>query len=125
MDNPIPREDRRWPLALFRGLKGTCPRCGSAPLFARYVKMKAACDDCALALEPHRADDAPAYFTILVVGHVIVPAMLIAERAFHPATWLHLAIWLPMTLALALVALPRIKGAVVGLQWALDIRRDL
>jgi uncharacterized protein (DUF983 family) len=81
--------------------------------------VREACPGCGEALHHHRADDAPAYFTILIVGHVIVGAVLPVERAFAPPLWLHALLWGPLTLALTLVLLPRIKGAVVALQWAL------
>src|SRR5262249_20657559 len=54
-----------------------------------------------------------------IVGHVIVGGALWLEIALAPPTWLHLAIWLPLTLVMSLLLLPRIKGSLVGLQWAL------
>jgi len=70
-------------------------------------------------LHHHRTDDAPPYFAILVLGHVIVPMVRAVEMAFHPALWIHAALWLPMTVVVALASLPPIKGALVGHQWAL------
>jgi uncharacterized protein (DUF983 family) len=35
--------------------------------------------------------------------------------------WLHFAIWLPLTVLLSLALLPVVKGAIVGLQWALKM----
>ena len=32
--------------------------------------------------------------------------------------WQHLAVWVPLTLIMALGLLQPIKGAVIGLQWA-------
>ena len=58
-----------WP-ALMRGWHGRCPRCDKGRLFSSYLKMKGHCEVCDLALEPYRADDAPAYFTIFIVGHI-------------------------------------------------------
>jgi len=77
-----------------------------------------------MALAPHRADDAPAYFTILITGHIIVPLILVIERIYAPATWVQMTIWMPLTLGLTLVILPRVKGALIGLQWALNLRQD-
>lgn len=88
-------------------------------MFHRYLKVAPACGQCGEALHHHRADDAPAYFTILIVGHVIVPLALWMEMAHRPALWLHAAVWTPATLILALALLPAIKGALVALQWAL------
>jgi uncharacterized protein (DUF983 family) len=112
-----PRRDVK--RALLKGFAQRCPACGAAPLFGRYLKVREACPGCGEALHHHRADDAPAYFTILIVGHVIVGAVLPVERAFAPPLWLHALLWGPLTLALTLVLLPRIKGAIVALQWAL------
>ncbi|MBZ0217536.1 MAG: DUF983 domain-containing protein, partial [Fimbriimonadaceae bacterium] len=64
-------------------------------------------------------DDAPPYFTILIVGHVIVPLLLIVEQTWRPDLWIHAAIWLPLTVILSLTLLPIVKGALVGVQWAL------
>jgi uncharacterized protein (DUF983 family) len=104
--------------AMLDGLRGRCPACGRGALFGRYLKVQDACPACGEALHHHRADDAPPYFTILIVGHLIVGGILAVERAFSPPEWLHALLWLPLTLALALWLLPRIKGAIVGLQWA-------
>ena len=106
-------------LSLLRGARLTCPACGKGAMFRRYLKVADNCPDCGEALHHHRADDAPPYFTIVIVGHVVVGLMLAVEMAYHPPLWLHAAIWLPLTLLLALLLLPPIKGALVGLQWAL------
>ena len=105
--------------ALHRGWRGRCPRCGQGSLFSSYLKMRSHCPACDLALEPFRADDAPAYFTIFAVGHIVVPLVLMVERyADHPPLWFHALLWLPLSVVLALSLLPRIKGAVIALLWA-------
>lgn len=114
----------RWRSAMRRGIRGACPACGKGRLFTGYAQLNSTCSRCGTPFTPHRADDAPPYFTILILGHIIVPSMLLLEVLAHPPTWVQLALWLPLTLVLALVLLPRVKGAVIGLQWALDIRRD-
>lgn len=89
-----------------------------------YLTLRPACETCATALEPHRADDAPMYFTVLLVGHIVVPLMLVTEQLYSPADWIHMVLWMPLTLVLSLAILPRAKGALVGLQWALGVRRN-
>jgi uncharacterized protein (DUF983 family) len=104
---------------LLRGWRGKCPRCGKGGLFSSFLKMRSHCPACELALEPYRADDAPAYFTILVVGHIVVPLVLLVERwGNQPPLWFHAALWLPLSVILALYLLPHIKGAVIALLWA-------
>ena len=57
--------------------------------------------------------------TIFVVGHIVVPLLLAVERTWRPDPWVHAVLWGPLTLLLTLAILPRIKGALIGLQWAL------
>lgn len=104
--------------AIRRGLACKCPACGRARLFARYLKVRQACAFCGEELYHHRADDAPPYFTIFIVGHLIVPPLMWLEQTAQPAIWLHLVLWLPLAVVLTLWLLPMVKGAVVGLQWA-------
>ncbi|HEX6960119.1 MAG TPA: DUF983 domain-containing protein [Ferrovibrio sp.] len=104
--------------AMLRGWRRRCPQCGEGGIFAGYLAVNPQCPSCGLALSGHRADDAPPYFTILIVGHIIVPLMLLLEQHLHPAEWVHMALWLPLTLLLSLWLLPHIKGSLIGLQWA-------
>jgi uncharacterized protein (DUF983 family) len=108
--------------AAWRGLHRRCPRCGDGAAFAGYLKVAPHCRSCGVDLGSYRADDAPPYVTIFIVGHLIVPAMLLLEQNAHPAAWVHMALWLPLTLALTLGLLPLVKGALLGVQWALRVR---
>lgn len=105
--------------AMRRGLQHKCPACGKAALFSSYLKVVDTCPACNEELHHQRADDAPPYITIFIVGHIVVPGVLLLEKAYAPATWIHLSIWLPLLVVLSLAILPRIKGLFVGLQWAL------
>ncbi len=105
--------------ALKRGCRGRCPRCGEGKLFRAYLKVANNCSACGLDFTPHRADDLPAYLVIIIVGHIVVPTALLIETDFSPPVWLQLSIYLPLTLILSLLLLQPVKGAVVGLQWAL------
>ena len=105
--------------SLGRGLRGRCPNCGVGSLFTKYLKVAHSCSHCGEELHYHRADDAPPYFTILINGHLIVPLVLAMELAYQPPFWLHAAVWLPVTVATAIAALPVVKGALVNYQWAL------
>jgi uncharacterized protein (DUF983 family) len=111
----------RWS-ALKRGFGCRCPRCGRGAIFGRYVTVNHGCRNCGLVLDGYRVDDAPPYFTILLVGHIIVPGMLLLEEFAHPAVWLHMTVWLPLTLLLTLLLLPRVKGALIGIHWANGIK---
>ena len=102
-----------------RGLRGACPACGRGSIFRKYLKVHDTCLSCGTELHHHQADDAPPYMTIFIVGHIVVPLLLWVEKGWHPAEWVHAVLWLPLTLLLVLVILPSMKGALIGLQWAL------
>ena len=105
--------------ALLRGAALICPACGVGAMFRRYLKVADYCPRCGEALHHQRADDAPPYFTIAIVGHIVVGLMLAVEMAYRPPLWLHGALWVPLTLILTLILLPSVKGTIVALQWAL------
>lgn len=105
--------------AILRGLAQRCPACGQGAIFRAYLKVSDRCARCGEELHHHRADDAPPYFTIIVVGHIVVGGVLAMEQGLAPATWVQAAVWLPLTVLLSVLILPRVKGALVGLQWAL------
>ena len=112
---------RSWKQALWRGFKMRCPKCGEGALFKSYLGLNKVCPHCHEDLSHAQADDAPPYFTMLIVGHVVVPGLWITERRYQPPMWLELGFWLLVTLGLTLWLLPRVKGAVVALQWALKM----
>jgi uncharacterized protein (DUF983 family) len=105
--------------ALRRGFRGRCPRCGEGKLFRAFLKVDDHCPVCGLDYTPHRADDLPAYLVIIIVGHLVVPMILWIETDYSPSVPLQLSIYLPLVLILSLVLLQPVKGAVVGVQWAL------
>ena len=105
--------------AMKRGFRGRCPRCGEGKLFRAFLKTADSCSVCGQDFTPHRADDLPAYLVIVIVGHIVVPLALTIETNYSPPVALQLAIYLPLTLVLSLALLQPVKGAVVGVQWAL------
>ncbi len=112
--------ERALGLAMRRGFTGRCPNCGKGRLFRAYLKVVDACAVCGEDLHHQRADDAPPYITMLVVGHVVVGGVLAAEELWpHSPMWLGAIVWSLLALVLSLVLLPRVKGALVGYQWAL------
>ena len=110
---------RDWWQALRRGSLLKCPRCGEGDLMERYLVTNHECASCGEELHHHRADDAPPYFTIFIVGHIIVPLVVLVEVMFKPAVWVHMVLWLPLAILLSLWLLPIAKGALIGYQWAL------
>lgn len=112
---------RNLPQAMWRGARCRCPACGEGKLFRAFLKVTDECPACGEPFHHHRADDFPAYLVIVIAGHIVVPLILMVETDFHPAYWIHLALWLPLTLGLCLGLLQPVKGAVVAMQWFLGM----
>ena len=112
-------EPRRSPwLGIKRGLAHKCPNCGEGRLFGKYLKVNPTCTVCGYDLSQHRADDGPAYLTILLVGHLVIAPMLFFPIIWHASPLIVMPIALTTITIVALAALPRIKGGFVGLLWA-------
>lgn len=111
-------DDRPVWQSIFRGWRRVCPCCGSGPIMRGYLKVRDTCPVCGEELYHHRADDGPAYITILVVGHVVIPLMLWAFMTFRPDPLVMMAVFSVLTVAMTLWMLPRAKGAFVALQWS-------
>jgi uncharacterized protein (DUF983 family) len=105
--------------ALLRGAANKCMNCGHRGLFDGFLNLRHSCASCGEEFHHQRADDAPPYFTITIVGHIIIPALLVVEVFWRPAIWIHMSIWPLLTVLLAVSLMRPIKGALVGLQWAL------
>lgn len=106
---------------LSRGFRRRCPSCGAGQLFRTYLKQVDNCKTCSTEFGHIRADDIPAYFTVLLVGHLVVPLAVMVEQLYHPSQWAHYAMWIPLTLLLTFGLLPCIKGASVGVLWRLRL----
>jgi uncharacterized protein (DUF983 family) len=114
---PAPDDRPVWP-AIRQGWSRRCPACGKGHMMQGYLKVADACPECGEDLSHQRADDGPAYLTILVVGKVVMALYLIVFMAFGPEPWVMIALCWSVALAMALYLLPRFKGALVALQWS-------
>ena len=106
-----------WP-ALARGWRRKCPNCGSGRVLKGYLKVNNSCPVCREALHHHKADDGPAYLTILLVGHLMAPLLHVTFVQFRPDPLTLFTIFAVGCVGLSLYLLPRLKGAIVGYQWA-------
>ena len=104
--------------ALLRGWRRRCPSCGAGPIFSGYLSVREVCPACAEDLHHHRADDGPAYITILFVGHLMAPSLHIAFTTFRPDPLVLATTFTIGCVALSLYLLPRVKGAIIAFQWA-------
>ncbi len=110
--------DRPLRRSLWRGWRRRCPACGAGHMMQGYLKVQDICGTCGAALHHHRSDDGPAWLTILIVGHVIGPGMLMTFTAFQPPPWVMASVFSSLAIGLTFYLLPRLKGAFVAFQWA-------
>ncbi|MEP5761650.1 MAG: DUF983 domain-containing protein [Litoreibacter sp.] len=113
-----PSPERELKPALLRGWRLRCPSCGNGPLLKGYLKVRSECPVCHEELSHARADDGPAYLTILIVGHLMAPLLIYAYTEFDPDPLIIATTFSLGCVALSLYLLPRMKGIVVAVQWA-------
>lgn len=111
-------EERPIRPALWRGWRRRCPACGTGPMMKGYLNVRDTCPLCGEELHHQRADDGPAYLTILIVGHIVAPLMFIFYVELRPAPGVMAAVFSAGTVVMSLYLLPRLKGALVAIQWA-------
>lgn len=121
---PSPLVKRSVARALLRGLCQRCPNCGIGPSMEGYLRIRDSCPHCHEPLGLIHADDGPAYFTLLISGHVVVPLVLVAEQQWQPPLVLMMVVAVAVLCLLIWRLLPRVKGAVLGLMWALRLKGD-
>ena len=117
-DRPTPAAALALPplrTSLWRGARNRCPLCGGGRVFQGYLRVIDECPDCHAPLGKLRADDAPPYFTIFLVGHLLIPPVLWIERAYSPEMWIQMAVWVPFFAVITTLLLRPVKGATVGL----------
>lgn len=112
-----------WPV-IKRGLRMKCPHCGEGRLLSGYLKPVDHCFVCLTDYRGIRADDGPAWLTILIVGHVLAPFMpVFVEHADWPV-WFSVTFWCGVALVMTLFLLPRSKGLFISLIWRARQNRD-
>jgi uncharacterized protein (DUF983 family) len=115
-----PEVDRPWWPAVKRGFAGKCPHCGEGAMFRAYLKVNDACPNCGEEFHHQRADDAPPYLTIFIVGHIVAAMLMIADEQWPQLDmWIHMVLWPLVATLMCLWLLPGVKGALIGYQWAL------
>lgn len=104
--------------AIRRGLMLRCPACGEGHILHHYLKLHSNCPECGENLTHARADDGPAYFTVLVVAHLVGFALHFLWSIWRMDPLTMTVVVSVLAAVLSLLLLPRFKGMIVGWQWA-------
>jgi len=99
------------------GLAGRCPRCGQASLFNGFLTLAPCCSACGLDFAFADSGDGPAVFVTLFAGCIVVGIALWVEVNYEPPYWVHLVIFLPLTLIVCVGLLRPLKGILIALQY--------
>ena len=114
----MPNHDRYPPLSPYStGLTGRCPRCGDGKMLTGFLDVAPKCEVCGLDFKFADAGDGPAVFVTLFAGFIVLGMALWTELKYEPPMWVHLVIFLPMTLIVCLGMLRPLKGLLVALQY--------
>ena len=109
--------------SILRSLKRHCPNCDGKHLFEGYLKVLKICPDCGSDNGRSRVDDVASYFTILLVGHIVIAPSLAIPALWMLPLWGSFLLMLIVVLVATLGALPFIKGAVIGALFAADQKK--
>jgi uncharacterized protein (DUF983 family) len=115
----MPLEERRYPpiSPISTGLVGRCPRCGDGRLFSGFIDLAPRCDVCGLDYGFADSGDGPAVFVTLFAGFIVLGIALWTQIAYEPPIWIHLLIFLPLTLIVCLGMLRPLKGFLIASQY--------
>ncbi len=100
-----------------RGIACCCPRCGQGRLFAGFLTLRPACENCGLDYAFIDTGDGPAIFVIMLAGAIVVAAALIVEVKYQPPFWVHAALWLPLIVVTTVLPLRSMKSLLIALQF--------
>jgi uncharacterized protein (DUF983 family) len=99
------------------GLAGRCPRCGKGSLFAGFIALAPRCSACGLDYSFADSGDGPAVFIALIGGFIVLGAALWTEIVYEPPIWVHMILFLPLTIVVCLGLLRPFKGVLIALQY--------
>ena len=108
--------------ALTRGFRGRCPPCGNGKLLAGFISPRPLCSACGENLAPFQTADFAPYLVTFAIGLTFTPLILVSTMLWNVPEHLALGVRLTAALACAMLLLPRMNGAAIGLLWALDVR---
>ena len=86
-------------------------------MFEGFLGVVPVCRACGQNLSAQDSGDGPVAFIILIVGFVVLGAALVIEVRYAWPIWLHLLVWLPLSLLLCLALLRPLKGLLIALQF--------
>lgn len=103
-------------------LLGLCPRCGERSLFDGWLAFAGKCKACGLDLSRFNVGDGPAALVTLAVGAITVGLAIWLQLSVEPPWWVHVLLWVPLTLALVIGGLRTTKAFLLISEYRNDAR---
>lgn len=104
--------------AVRRGLSLRCPACGKGKVLSGFLRPASTCASCGEDLAPLRADDGPAWATILIIGHIVSPMFFVFATQDAQTSLIAFFVVAALVIGLAALLLPRMKGLFMALIWS-------
>jgi uncharacterized protein (DUF983 family) len=99
-----------WRAALF----ALCPECGAPGLFEGAARFRDRCPACGLDTGRYNVGDGPAAFLTMIIGALLIVAALLLDFALNPPLWVHVILWVPLTVAAVIYGLRLAKAALLA-----------
>ncbi len=121
MTDPVPDRPAKvyggQPSAGSAALFGLCPRCGAKTLFDGVIRFAPKCTACGLDFDAFNVGDGPAAFLTLIIGSIVTGLAIWLELGVHPPFWVHIVVWLPLTVLMVLTGLRAAKALLIRAEW--------
>ncbi len=98
-------------------LFGLCPNCGASGLFGGLTKFAPICRACGLDFSSFNVGDGPAAFLTLIIGALLVGLAVWLELTFAPPFWVHVLLWVPLTIAAVIAGLRAGKATLLAVEF--------
>jgi len=118
MDNKIPISS-----CLLRGALRRCPQCGKGHLFQSYLKRREFCEHCGEPFDGLEAEDGPAWLTIALTAHLVIPLLILLESKTSLSYGVESFILCLFTIICVSLILPIAKGVFISFLWLMRKNR--
>lgn len=104
--------------------RGVCPVCGDGKLYAKLLDVCDKCAACGAELGKHDAADGPAFFVMFIVSILVFFMAMVLEVVATPPLWLHMVVWMPVTIGLSVYLLRIFKAWMIALECRHNTQKD-
>ncbi|GGE16074.1 membrane protein [Polymorphobacter glacialis] len=110
------------PAPVANALRGRCPRCAQGKLFRTFIVFRPKCSACDLDYRAFNVGDGAATFLILIVGAIVTGLAMWLELTRSPAWYVHVALWVPLTIVLTVILMRVAKALLIALEYRHEAR---